>query len=271
MEETKLAGEREAELVSEPMMMGTSGESFASRDAMAVGGAVLLGALIIAGTMLYVGGRQADLVAKQAKTPTPAAADDGEPTGPVTVSLDDDPVLGDRKKAKIAIVEWSDYECPFCKRFHQDTYDKIVKEYVDTGKAVFAFRDYPLPFHDPKATEEAMYATCAKEQKGDKTYFDFGRQLYEFTQTNGKGLPEGKLPEVARKLGLDVAKLDACVKSGKYADEIKKDMADGQAVGIQGTPSFVIGTIDGNNVTGERVVGAVPFEQIKAKLDALLQ
>lgn len=116
-------------------------------------------------------------------TPTGAKANPA-----ATVSLDDDPVMGDRRKAKVAIVEFSDFECPFCQKFHKDSYDTLIKDYVDTGKAVISFRDYPLPFHEPKASIAAETAQCVKEAKGDAAYFQFSKLYFEGTQANGKGL-----------------------------------------------------------------------------------
>lgn len=119
---------------------------------------------------------------------TGAPAPAGTKIEEAAISLDDDPVMGDRKKARVAIVEFSDFECPFCKKFHQDSYDTLVKDYVDTGKAVISFRDYPLPFHEPKASLAAEMAQCVKKAKGDGAYFQFSKLYFEGTQANGKGL-----------------------------------------------------------------------------------
>lgn len=241
-----------------------------SKDALLVSGAIVLGSLLI-GTVLLVTTSRGSIVGSVQNTPetgtdTPTAPTAQNPgTNPAaTVSIDDDAVLGDKKKAKVAIVEFSDYECPYCKRFHQETYDKLVKEYVDTGKAIFVFRDYPLSFHDPKATEEAQTAECVRAQKGDKAYFSFGQALFANSQTNGKGLPEGKLDELLRSVGANATTVKSCVSADKYKDEVAKDMADGQEAGVTGTPSFIVGTLDDKgNVTGEKLVGAAPIERFK--------
>jgi protein-disulfide isomerase len=204
---------------------------------------------------------------------TAAAPETAAPAAPdatnVSASLDDDPILGDKTKAKVAIVEFSDYECPFCKRFHEEgTYDQIVKEYINTGKAILAFRDFPLSFHEPKATEEAATAACVRKEKGDAAYFAFGKALYANTQANGQGLPAGKLESLLRDAGVDPKKIADCAKSQDVLDEIQKDISDGEQAGVNGTPSFVIGTVDQDGtVTGERVVGALPYDQFKAVLD----
>lgn len=242
-----------------------------SKDALLVAGAVVLGSFIIAGAIFAMSGKS--VTAPAADKGAVAAQDNqaAEDTNTAT-TIDDDPVLGDKKKAKVAIVEFSDLECPFCKRFHEQTYDQLVKEYVTTGKAILVARDFPLSFHDPNATKEAALAECVGKEKGDKAYFDFSQSVYLNTQANGQGLPEGKLAELLRKVGANATSVNACATSDEAKQEIAKDMADGQKAGVQGTPSFIIGKLDDKgNVTGERVVGAVPFDTLKTTIDKYLK
>ena len=91
-------------------------------------------------------------------------------------SVDDDAVLGD-KNAPVTIIEFSDYECPFCKRHFDQTHPELVKKYIDTGKAKLVFRDFPLSFHEPMASKEAIAANCARAQGGDKKYFEFHDEI----------------------------------------------------------------------------------------------
>lgn len=242
------------------------------KDALLIAGAVLLTGLIIAGSIVAVTQKLTQTAAPSAVKDA-ALAPEAEPTDTnATTSLDDDAVLGDKKKAKVAIVEFSDFECPFCKRFHQETFDKLVKEYVDTGKAVISFRDFPLSFHDPVATTEAAVAECVRKEKGDKAYFSFGKALYDGTQANGKGLGEGKLDELIRKAGANPTTVNACAASDAVKQEIAKDLADGTKAGISGTPSFVIGTLSADGtVTGERIVGAVPIDTFKTAIEKYLK
>jgi protein-disulfide isomerase len=242
------------------------------KDAMLVAGSILLASLIVAGSIVATSQKfiaKAPAVKDTAQN-APSAPEKEDTTA--SVSLDDDAVLGDRKKAKVAIVEFSDYECPFCKKFHQDTFDKLVKEYVDTGKAVIAFRDFPLSFHDPIATTEAAVAECVRKEKGDKAYFSFSKAIYEGTQANGKGLGDGKLDELIRKAGANPASVNACAGSDAVKQEIAKDIEDGSKAGITGTPSFIVGTLDANgNVTGERIVGALPLDNFKTTVEKYLK
>lgn len=277
MDEMKPVTEVESELVGKCCSgKGTGcrcGSESEEKGAWIVAGAVLLSGLMVSASILVSmkSGVSADAPAagnNQAAQPTQ------EKTGPQTavVSLDDDPVMGDRKKAKVAIVEFSDFECPFCKKFHQESYDALVKEYVDTGKAVISFRDYPLPFHEPKASLAAETAQCVRAAKGDAAYFKFSKLYFENTQTNGKGLAEGKMNEVLAQSGVNVAAVNDCAVKEKYKEEIAKDMSDGQAAGISGTPSFVVGKLSADGkVEGDVLVGALPLSQFKTAIEKYLQ
>lgn len=111
----------------------------------------------------------------------------GKGDGTSVIEVGDDPVKGSAK-AKVAIVEFSDFECPFCQSFHQSTYPEIISNYVDLNKVIYVYKDFPLSFHDPVATEEAMAATCVQEMKGDEAFFEFAQAIYENTATNGEGV-----------------------------------------------------------------------------------
>ena len=114
---------------------------------------------------------------------------DGSGEKTAKVKIDDDPLLGNKDKAKVAIVEFSDFECPFCQRFHTDTFDQIVSDYVEDNTAIYVYRDFPLSFHEPKASEAANAANCIREVAGDEKFFEFSRIYYANTQSNGSGLP----------------------------------------------------------------------------------
>ncbi|MFH1602030.1 MAG: thioredoxin domain-containing protein [Candidatus Shapirobacteria bacterium] len=183
-----------------------------------------------------------------------------------TVSLDDDPVLGDKSGAKVAIVEFSDYECPYCKRFYEQTLGQIKENYIHTGKAILVFRDLPLDFHNPAALKEAIAGECVQEQSGDEVYFLYHDLLYQNTAGNGQGMAEDKLINLAKSLGIDGQKLINCLDNKDLAVEVEKDKTDAAKAGIYGTPAFVIGRLDeSGQVSGTFVNGAQPysvFEQI---------
>lgn len=202
--------------------------------------------------------------------PQPQAAPT-EDTSPKKVSVDDDPVIGD-KNAKVTIVEFSDFECPFCKQFYERAYSDIKKNYIDTGKVKLVYRDMPLSFHDPMATNEALAANCAREQGTDETYFLYHDAMFKKTTSNGTGLTKDDLTNFASELGLNVANFTSCLDTQKYKEEVAKDIVDAAAVGASATPSFYIGkSTDNGVIEGTPLIGAYPFENFKAIIDQQLQ
>lgn len=200
--------------------------------------------------------------------PTPQApGDDGTP---VKVSIDDDPVLGD-KNAKVTLIDFSDYECPFCKRHFTDTYPQLKKDYIDTGKVKMVFRDLPLSFHQ-NAPKEAEAAECARKQGGDSVYYKYHDQIFTKTTSNGTGLALDQLPIIAKELGLNVNQFQSCLDSGEFKAEIDKDIADAGKVSASGTPTFFIGKSTSNGeIEGIKVVGAQPYSTFKVIIDEQLK
>ncbi|KKT54256.1 MAG: DSBA oxidoreductase [Candidatus Collierbacteria bacterium GW2011_GWB1_45_35] len=213
-------------------------------------------------------GQQATGAAPTQQVPSqPDTTDNG---APIKVSVDNDPVLGD-KKAIVTLIEFSDYECPFCKKYFTDTYPQIKKDYIDTGKVKMVFRDLPLGFHQ-NAPKEAEAAECARKQGGDTTYFKYHDQIFTKTTSNGTGLALDQLPIIAKELGLNVNKFQQCLDSGEFKSEVDKDLADAGAVGANGTPTFFIGKSTSNGeVDGIKVVGAQPYSAFKTIIDELLK
>lgn len=240
--------------------------------------AILLGSFVISVAILMHGGiikLGAKTVGTQANLPAASALPQPEaPQQPTSakISVDDDPVLGD-KDAPVTLVEFSDYECPFCKRHFDQVYPSLKKDYIDTGKVKMVFRDYPLPFHDPMATFEANAANCAREQAGDSAYFNLHDAIFTKTKSNGNGLTKEEVYQLASaSAGLNEANFKACADSLKYTEEIKKDVADGSAAGVSGTPSFFIGKSDPSGTfTGQIIVGAQPYSAFQAIIDPLLK
>ena len=146
-----------------------------------------------------------------------------QPTGPVDVSIDDDAVLGD-KNAKVTIIDFTDYECPFCKRYAEETYPQIKKDYIDTGKVRYVVRDLPLSFHQ-NAHKEAQAAECARVQGGDEAYFKYHDEMFKRTTSNGTGLALDQLSVIANELGLNGATLQTCLDTDKYKTEMDKNFA----------------------------------------------
>lgn len=244
---------------------GKDAEEKISRNTLVLAGAVILGSLIVAGAITMGGG----IKKEEAILPVPEQPSEEDTTA--TTNLDNDPILGKAGEAKVAIVEFSDYECPFCKRFHEETYSDLIKEYVESGKATYTFRDYPLSFHEPNASLAAGVASCIEKAKGDSAYFAFGQAYFKGTVSNGKGMTPEALDGLIRAAGTDPKSIRACAETKEAKDEITKDIADGSEAGVSGTPSFIIGTVDKDGkVTGERVVGALPLSGFKPVLDKYL-
>ena len=176
------------------------------------------------------------------------------PAAKVDVSADDDPVIG-KADAPVIIIEFSDFQCPFCGRFYSQTLPQLKKEYIDTGKVKLVYRDFPLPMHQ-HAQKAAEAAGCAEEQG---KFEEFHNKVFE----NQKALTDENLKAYAGDLGLDQSAFDSCLDSGKRAAEVKKDANDGKAAGVSGTPSFFI--------NGQRLVGAQPFAAFKSIIDAELE
>ena len=237
---------------------------------------ILIGSILIAISILISGGAVQIKGFNAARTGgtapaasvAPAAAGAPEPTS-ATVSMDDDPVLGN-PDAPVTVIEFSDYECPFCKRHYEQTYAQLKTNYIDTGKVKLVFRDLPLSFHDPLATKQAIAANCAREQGNDETYFKMHDAIFELTSSNGSGMTMDQLYGLAGKVGINQDNLKSCIDADKYKDEVAKDLADAGAAGATGTPSFVIGK-SGDEVSGKLIVGAQPYAAFQTEIDALLQ
>jgi len=201
-----------------------------------------------------------------------AAAPQAAPTedlSPQKVSVDDDPVLGD-KNAKVTLIDFSDYECPFCKRYFDDTFAQIKKDYIDTGKIKYVYRDLPLSFH-ANAHKEAQAAECAREQGGDVVYYKYHDEIFKRTTSNGTGLALTELSVIAKDLGLNGSALQTCLDNDTYKAEVDKDLADATSVGATGTPTFFIGKSSPDGViTGTKIVGAQPYSAFQAEIDKQL-
>ena len=252
-------------------------EGAPSKGAWIIAGSILLGGLIISASILSSSGKFQKLadsgsaiVAQPSGSPAPTAQQPAaQPSGPVKVSVDNDPVLGD-KNAPLTLIEFSDYECPFCKRAFTDVLPELKKTYIDTGKVKLVYRDFPLSFH-ANAQKEAEAAECARSQSNDAMYFKFHDQIFTQSTVGGTGLALTELPVIAKNLGLNVNQFQQCLDSGKFKDEVAKDIADGSAAGVSGTPSWIIGksSKDGQ-IEGQLIVGAQPFSAFKTIIDEKL-
>ncbi len=190
--------------------------------------------------------------------PTGQAAAAPQPSAPTpTVDMeqlmDDDEVKGDAD-APVTIIEFSDFECPFCGRFHQQTFGQIDDTYIKTGKVKFIYRDFPLSFHQ-NAQKAAEASECAKDQG---KFWEMHDKLF----TDGVAGGVGSFKQFARDLGLNGETFNTCLDTNAKRGEVQKDFQDGQRAGVQGTPGFF--------VNGQEVSGAQPFQVFQQIIEAEL-
>lgn len=162
--------------------------------------------------------------------------------------------------AKVTFVEYSDFQCPYCVKFHT-TMEKVMQEYE--GKARWVYRHSPLPFHKaaPKAAEAAE---CAGEQG---KFWEYATLLIENSQQDGTGLARTDLKKYSKDITLNEDQFNSCLDEGKFKEKIKLDLESGKKLGVQGTPATFMIDDKGNS---QLISGAVPFEQVKAKIEAVL-
>jgi protein-disulfide isomerase len=177
-----------------------------------------------------------------------------------TLNMDGVAMLGS-KDAPLTIVEYTDYQCPFCQRFHVTAFNDLKKNYIDTGKVRFYSRDLPLDFH-PNAMRAAMAARCAADQG------QFWK-LRDVMGANPDKLDMDHIAGFATDLKMDTKTFRACVESEKYKNAIQTDVLEAMKVGAQGTPTFVIGKSTAIGVEGEVMEGAMPFPMFDQKLKEL--
>lgn len=205
----------------------------------------------------------AKLESKISNTPQPPTKSN---TQPIKISIDDDPMKGD-PNASITIIEFSDYECPFCARFYANTLPLIEENYINTGKVNFVYRDFPIQSIHDNALPAALASECADDQEMFWPYHDM---IFENKSTweklEGANLLN-EFEQYAFVLGLNTEEFNACLESGKHLDEVKNDLQDGRDYGVSGTPGFFIGN---DQIGYVELKGAQPFESFEKVLDRML-
>lgn len=185
-----------------------------------------------------------------APQPTPEPA----PSEPVDVPIGDAPSIGEAD-APVTIVEYTDYQCPYCSRHFEQTYPQIVEEYVETGVVRYVFKDYPLTSIHPQALVAAQAARCARDQGAFIEMHDalFSRQ----EEWSGKGNAIEVFVGFAEEFGLNGDVLAQCVESGEYEEAVLADLDEGTSLGVRGTPTFFI---NGRYLDGARPLSS--FEEV---------
>lgn len=195
------------------------------------------------------GNNQAAVLGNDNVAPSPSAAN------PVNIQLTGDEHIRGDKNAKVKIVEWSDYQCPFCQKFHP-TMQQVMSEYGD--KVAWVFKHFPLDSLHPNARPAAEASECVAEQKGNDGFWRFTDGVYD----NQTRISPALFEELAQKIGVNMTKFKDCVSARKYQQKVEADYQEGLSYGVDGTP--------GSFVNGVPVRGALPFESVKSIIDAQL-
>ena len=222
--------------------------------------AFFLGMLTTKVQYLEKGGTTTTTANPQAQTAPQAAAQQPQPTlGKQNVDNGHFPVRG-QDSAKVTVIEFGDFRCPFCEKVFTDVEPQLQKDYIDTGKVKFYFRQYA--FLGPASTVAANAAECANEQN---KFWDMHDYLYKNqpSETDTSMYTTDSLTQIAGTLGMDTNQFSTCLSSKKYDKNVSDDLAAGQKVGVSATPTFYI---DGN-----QLVGAQPYSAFQTMIDQELK
>jgi protein-disulfide isomerase len=235
-----------------------------SGGAWALPVSIFLSALIIGGAIVYNTG--ANEVAEN--NPSEPSNERGGHLAAVVDSFRDVDVRGDHyfgnPKAPIKFIEWSDLECPFCKRFHP-TVAQLVEEY--DGQVAWVYRHFPLDQLHSKARKEAEATECAAALGGNDAFWVYVDRIFEITPANN-GLDLDLLPEIAEEIGIDRGAFEKCLSSGQFKEKVEADYNDAIAAGGRGTPFSMIVGPNGNATP---VSGALSINRLRAMIDEELK
>ncbi|OHA01027.1 MAG: hypothetical protein A3C11_00945 [Candidatus Sungbacteria bacterium RIFCSPHIGHO2_02_FULL_49_12] len=220
-----------------------------------VPGAIIVAGVLIALAVLYSGGFRSPSNAGGGKPADGGTAGAGQKTNAEIAS--DGPALGS-PDAPVVVVEFSDFQCPFCGKFHQEVEQKLLNDYVKTGKVQFVYRNFA--FLGPESVDAAAAALCANDQGKFWLYHDY---LFSHQQGENQGaFAKDKLKSFAAAIGLNTSQFNSCFDSQKYTEKVNKDKADAVALGVNATPTTF--------VNGVQIQGAVPYAQFKQAVDQAL-
>lgn len=232
---------------------------------------ILIAALLISISLVYSAGKKS-----QSDNLTGNLGNQSREFVPKSVAVDLRPVdesdhIRGNKSAKVKVVEYSDLECPFCKRFHS-VMQQVLAIYGD--KVAWVYRHFPIDELHPRARKEAEATECANELGGNDKFWAYVDRVFEISPLNNQ-LDPNQLPQIAKDVGLDQSKFEKCLASGKYASKVSADVTDAEKIGARGTPySIVIGS-NGKTFV---IPGALSFEesdpnlpQVKPIIEAALQ
>lgn len=224
---------------------------------------IVIAALLVAGSWIYTAGlKNAVNSGNEAAQVSQTVGGGGVSIKPVSSS---DHIRGN-ENAPVKIVEFSDLECPFCKMF-QETMLRVMDEYGKDGRVAWIYRHFPIDSLHPKARKEAEASECANELGGNDKFWAYVDMVFKITPSNN-GLDSALLPKMAADIGLDRAKFESCLNSGKYAGFISGSIREAEAAGAQGTPYSIVISQSGNKYP---INGAQPYDQVKLVIDEALR
>ncbi len=232
------------------------------KNNLAVPMAIVIAGALIAGAIYWSARRDS-----VATAPQPQAV--AENTGGLEklASITSTDHIRGNPNAPVKIVEYSDMECPFCKRFHS-TMQQAMDEYGKDGRVAWVYRHFPLDSIHSKARTEAVASECAGEFGGSDAFWKFTDRFFELTPSNNQTDIQKVLPQIAGEIGLDVSKFNSCLTSGKYDKHIQDDLDNATATGGDGTPWSIVVTSGGKKYP---LSGAQPYEVVKQLIELALQ
>ena len=235
----------------------------ASKNNFAVPMAIIIAGALVAGALYFNKGNGGSSNSNNLAVKDNNAIETAKENNVKNVSSADH--IRGNPNAKVKVIEFSDPECPFCKRFHK-TMNQIIDEYGKSGQVAWVYRHFPLDAIHSKARKESEALECANEQGGSAKFWAYLDRLFEVTPSND-GLDLAELPKIAEYSGLDKAKFNQCLESGKYAKRVADDLADGLKSGAQGTPYNIVVAANGKKFV---INGALPYESVKAVINQAL-
>ena len=232
-----------------------TGQEPAQKNTYVVPASIVIAGALIALAVLYDG------KSGNVKPDNGTAAVNDTLTGVMKPVSAEDHILGN-PDAALKIVEYSDSECPFCKRFHV-TMKQIMEEYGSDGRVAWVYRHLPLDSIHPKARKEAEATECAAKLGGNEKFWAYVDRIFEITPSNN-GLDPNELPKIAEYVGLDRGAFESCLASGEFSQKVADSIQEATNAGARGTPYSIVVTKDGKQ---SLINGAQPYEAVKAILE----
>ena len=229
------------------------------KEIMSLSTAILAGAVIVGVAVLIAANMMINKLGGQSLERQSAGVPAGERNETALVKITDRKTAPREGNGEVIVYEFSDFQCPFCQSFWNNTYKQIKENYIDTGKITFIYRHFPLSFHQ-NAQIAAEAGECANEQGKFWSYHDI---LFTKGAADGTGLDIVSLKSYAKEADLNASEFNSCLDDNKTAEIVKGDVKEGQNTGVTGTPTFFI--------NGKRLVGALPYGEFEKAIEEALK